>query len=235
MKAIHDVTGGVAVEWGAWLCHSPGSVLCPGWPFQDSNPLVETQLLVIELQPDPERPRDPSHSQNHYLQETGGGELYFSQPPLGPFNRPFWHWAPWKRTPYYFGKNSPVLIQSSFLPVLFLQAHYPQVLPHLRHTKSHCTERFPRGGQQGIYSVTALKSQWAWGSCFMIENEYPSRSFYAPPPTSPQSCLFGRSLWMLSAFARCLISHPGVCSATTLLTLDSFNPIIKWSCCKFYN
>lgn len=133
-----------------------------------------------------------------------------------------------------FWKNSPVLIQS-FLPEFCLQARYPQVLPHLRYTKSHGTERFPRGGPQGTYSVTALKSWWAWGSRFLIENEYPSRSLYAPPPTGPQSCLFGRFLWMLIAFARCLISHPSVCSATTLLTLDSFNPIIKWSCCKFYN
>lgn len=90
MKAIHDVTGGRGCGVGAWLCYSPGSVFCPGCPFQDSNPLVETQMLVIELQPDPERPRDSSHSQNHYLQETGKEELYFNQPPLGPFNRPFW-------------------------------------------------------------------------------------------------------------------------------------------------
>lgn len=221
------------MEWEP-SCSSPGSVLCPRWPFQDSNPFVETQLLVIELQPDPERPRDPSHSQNHYLQETGGGELYFSQPPLSPFKQPFWRWAPWKRTPSYFEKI-PQCWSSPF-SLSFVYKHViPRCCPHLRYTKSHGTERFPRGGPQGTYSVTALKSWWAWGSCFLIENEYPSRSLYAPPPTSPQSCLFGRFLWMLIAFARCLISHPRVCSATTLLTLNSFNPIIKWSCCKFYN
>lgn len=171
------------MEWEP-SCSSPGSVLCPRWPFQDSNPFVETQLLVIELQPDPERPRDPSHSQNHYLQETGGGELYFSQPPLSPFKQPFWRWAPWKRTPSYFEKI-PQCWSSPF-SLSFVYKHViPKCCPHLRYTKSHGTERFSRGGPQGTYSVTALKSWWAWGSCFLIENEYPSRSLYAPPPTSP--------------------------------------------------
>lgn len=163
-------------------CRSPCSTMgLLSKLFQKPSPLVEVQAPFIGLYPD-SKIRDQRVTCiplvlfpcfcRYYLQENHRGKLQ-----TFIFSQFLWHHLSYLKsgkhtpkicTPVCFEKEKPhtlVNSHSSFLFTLsYISKHITQILPHLRHVKSDCAERFSRDGQQGKCSVAALKSWRGRGS-----------------------------------------------------------------------
>lgn len=173
--------GKMAVEWliPPVLIQNPCSAT---WLlaqlFQKPSPVVETQLPFTGLCPDSKGTRDHRVTCTSLVLFLGFSDifskkiteesfkLYFQSVPLtSPLILKIRKTPPLKFSlPSILKKKTHTLVNphSSFLPPqAVVPKHFlTQISPHLRHVKSDCAERYPRDGQQGICSVTALKSWW---------------------------------------------------------------------------